>query len=477
MLEDKTVPIRQLRPVHQVVSVRLQSRFFFSGSKRYCETLRSKADPNRRKLLLTLTLVAPAFVLYLNTLKVWPMVLARHANDVAVLSAHGSTSSQTSVPRIWRFSKADSEVRQVVFAKVHKAASSTVQNILLRFAIFRDLKVLMGNQRVHLSDRVSKISNIIPHPGGQDKTFDILCSHVIYDAREIAKYFKESAVRVAILREPLHQAVSALAYYSTKWPSKALKAGQQKHPTDPINGFLQHPEDFYNLFTGPTQSYINNRMSVDLGFGLETFEQSKRSMPKIKAFLKQVEEQFDLVLISDYFHESMILMKRYLKWSMKDIVFRKNNEAKFKNDSIWRKEIKMTPAISQNFRKWNLVDYELYEHFKPIFLRKIQQEPMFEEEVTAYKNVLTEVEKYCSTNAKTQKFYYVPKNEWTEGFVVTSFDCELMIMSEMKFVRYAQKIQWKRYTNAHTEKLTLHGENLGSNATGKPPTARDQKLN
>ncbi|KAK3793775.1 hypothetical protein RRG08_005367 [Elysia crispata] len=49
------------------------------------------------------------------------------------------------------------KIRQVVFAKVHKAASSTLQNILLRFAMTRDLDVLLSKAGVHLNELFPKI--------------------------------------------------------------------------------------------------------------------------------------------------------------------------------------------------------------------------------------------------------------------------------------------------------------------------------
>lgn len=354
---------------------------------------------------------------------------------------------------MWTFVKADSEVRQVVFAKVHKAASSTLQNILLRFAVYRDLNLLLGNSRVHLSDRLSQITNTVPHPEGQGHKFDMLVSHVIYNSSEIDKYFSERAVRIAILREPLRQALSALAFYTSTYPTKELKSGLSKHPNDPINGFIQHPEDFYNFSTIPTMSYINNRMSLDLGFDLYTLEKSKRNQTRIDQFLKTVEENFHLVLISDLFLESMVLMRRYLNWSIKDIVFIKNNVAKFNNTSIWRREIRMNSTIAENFRKWNRVDFNLYAHFKTIFLRKIQRELLFHEEVSAYKNILKQVEHFCSSEAKGKKRLHVSGNRWTEAFTLAKFDCDLMTLEESRFITYMHHIQWKKYKVNRRKKL------------------------
>ncbi|KAK3758189.1 hypothetical protein RRG08_005369 [Elysia crispata] len=102
------------------------------------------------------------------------------------------------------------KIRQVVFAKVHKAASSTLQNILLRFAMAKDLDVLLPKTGEHLNEIFPKIhpEDLIEHAEGQK--FDILCNHLIFNEDEIAVYIPRNALRFAILREPLSQTLSAL---------------------------------------------------------------------------------------------------------------------------------------------------------------------------------------------------------------------------------------------------------------------------
>ena len=399
-----------------------------------------------RKTLLTLLALVPPVTLYLSISNIWPK-RELHLPHFKVVKAHPFNTDRP-VTRLWRLPQAEPEVRQVVFAKIHKAASSTVQNILLRFAVFRDLNVLLADRQLHLNERDGTIKKIIPHPEGEGKPFDILCSHFNYNASEIARFFPDSAARVAILREPLKQSVSALAYYSTKYPSKILKGGLRKYSTDPINGFLRHPEDFYDFNKSATYSYLNNRMSVDLGFDLKSFEAGKRNITKIQDFIKQVEEQFDLVLISDYFNESMVLLRRYLNWAMKDIIYIKRNAAKFGVDSVWRRGIVLNATELETFRKWDLVDYKLYEYFKPVFLSTIEREHLFKEEVSAYEDILKEVAKFCLTDAIKQKILHISKSEWTEEFAVTEFDCELMLFGEVKFLSYAKRLQRIRFQHA-----------------------------
>ena len=53
---------------------------------------------------------------------------------------------------------------------------------------------------------------------------------------------------------------------------------------------------------------------------------SKSNSKAIKEYVAFLEEEFDLVLIADYFDDSVVLMKRLLCWELDDVLFVKTNE-------------------------------------------------------------------------------------------------------------------------------------------------------
>ena len=342
------------------------------------------------------------------------------------------------------------EIRQVVFVKIHKAASSTMQNILLRFAMARNLKVLLPKKGHIIGQTRSAIlrKKMMPLPEGSEK-FDILCNHVVYNATVIARYFPDSAIRVAIIREPMKQVLSALTYYGVNYPTYQLKNGIRRHPHDAINGFLRHPEDFYqpHKLWGALLSYINNRMSLDLGFDSWKLQASKLNDTKIDAFIKQTDDEFDFVLLSDYFDESLVLLRRHLHWSIKDIIYIKRNEMKqLPKSSPFSREPNLTAEVINTFRKWDRVDYKLYEHFLKVFLEKINSEPKFVEEVQAFKRIQIDVEEFCLRN-DTGRVLLVEKNAWTHSFAVTRDTCILMLAPEKRIVSIARNQQRIHYRN------------------------------
>ncbi|GFS21329.1 galactose-3-O-sulfotransferase 3 [Elysia marginata] len=371
-----------------------------------------------------------------------------HKSDRVITTATIPDLKIEKSPRLFGENK-KSAVRQVVFIKVHKAASSTMQNILLRFAMARNLSVVLPRspQRTSINEVTTYIRrpNIIEQPTGQ--SFDILCNHVIYDKQEIANYIPSSAVRVAILRNPLNQALSALEYYTKYFPYAGIRDGYNRYKDDPINGFLQHPEYFCNWKTklAITYCFVNNRMSMDLGFDTsKDFELSKKNKTKINNFIKSLDNDFDLMLISDYFEESLVLLRRYLSWGWKDIIYVKINVAKHSTDSVWAKKPVMNETAQKTFHQWNIIDIEVYDHFFPLFLKRIRSEPMFSDEVIAFKGTLKRINAFCLDD-KENNLFKVTNNAWTAEFTLTKDDCELMSMKEPAIVKMARTRQLERY--------------------------------
>ena len=61
-------------------------------------------------------------------------------------------------------------------------------------------------------------------------------------------------------------------------------------------------------------------MAFDLGLEQENFSNEE----EITEFIENISKRFDLVLIAEYFDESLVLMKRMLCWDFEDIVYVKH---------------------------------------------------------------------------------------------------------------------------------------------------------
>ncbi|MBN3325547.1 G3ST2 sulfotransferase, partial [Atractosteus spatula] len=80
-----------------------------------------------------------------------------------------------------------------------------------------------------------------------------------------------------------------------------------------------------------------------------------------------IENTFDLILVSEYFDESMILLKNALCWELDDVVSFKLNSRSNKT----RQDL--SPRTMEKIKQWNSLDWKLYLHFNATFWRKIDE--------------------------------------------------------------------------------------------------------
>ena len=342
------------------------------------------------------------------------------------------------------------EIRQVVFAKIHKAASSTVQNILVRFSLLRGLDILLPKTGNHINEFQPEIDPHALIESSNGKSFDILCNHLVFNEEEIANYIPLYAFKFGILRAPLSQALSALRYYATfyTYPGTPLDKALRKYGQDPVDGFLNHPQEFCDENFKPNICYLNNRMSMDLGlsaYGLRSF---KRNHTEVQEFVAKVDRQFDLMLLFEYFDESMILLRRYLNWEMKDVIYIKVNAAPFKSKYVWNRKPVLNSAQTAKFQEWEAVDIALYDYFSAKFFRKIGEEHSFNDEVEAFKQIRSTVENFCQNEAGAKnQIKWIPSSRWTREFSVSIWDCQAMMLSEDELIKLARTAQLARLKN------------------------------
>jgi hypothetical protein len=87
----------------------------------------------------------------------------------------------------------------VVFLKTHKTGSSTIQNILLRYADMNDLVVFLPESGNHVLSRQPVSETLLPCEGSKA---DIICLHTDYKPEQLSAAIKENPTFLSILREP-----------------------------------------------------------------------------------------------------------------------------------------------------------------------------------------------------------------------------------------------------------------------------------
>ena len=197
--------------------------------------------------------------------------------------------------------------------------------------------------------------------------------------REISKY-------ITIIRNPVDNFESVFNYYNM---GKHLGLGDD--PVVSLKKFLERASSFYDT-SRAKKPMINarNPMMFDLGLSQKYF-QNYTAVTKYIDFLKK---EFDLVMIMDYYDESLILLKRLLCWEIDDILNVKVNERLDKE-----KASSLSDEVKRNIKRWNKADDLLFTYFNATFWRIIEMEGSgFYEDLSAFRKRRLKLQQMCFEN-------------------------------------------------------------------------------
>ncbi|RNA39075.1 galactosylceramide sulfotransferase-like [Brachionus plicatilis] len=145
----------------------------------------------------------------------------------------------------------------------------------------------------------------------------IFFGHTIHNSKLVRKIFpKNNSIYITIIRDPVKQFLSSLNYNPIKAKMKEL------HFRSIYNKTLTVQTNFTNY---SKVCFTRNLMSYDLGL-VKCGDYYKGSK---KQLLKEFQQDFDLVLLTEYFNEGMVLLKKFLNLSFQDIVCLTVNEGTF----------------------------------------------------------------------------------------------------------------------------------------------------
>ena len=338
--------------------------------------------------------------------------------------------------------------QHVGFVKVHKAASSTMHNILTRYALRYDLDEILNKHSIHINQNSYSIrqSSLVPTTRGRSK-YSIQCCHLIFNHKTWARFLPNDTVYVGIVREPFSQFLSAFVYYKLSMRKAYFNPIFARNPENPVEEFLNNTSAYTSRWN-TKEVMINNRMSIDFGFPLYQFESSKTNKTKISTFVNDLDRSLDIVLIAEMFDESLVLLRRLLNWTTKDIMYMKVNVFKQKESlHSWTRRKQYPSHTMELFKKYAAYDIALYDHFYKKFKQRIEAQPKdFHAEVEVFKRLKDKVAKVCSEVKDTSSTWqeHIPGTAYTSGFTLTSGDCALMTSEAKTLTQFAKKAQINR---------------------------------
>ncbi|XP_050413957.2 galactosylceramide sulfotransferase isoform X1 [Patella vulgata] len=390
---------------------------------RLCSLLRRKKHYILISLLIVSIVITIKVQMSITMIKLSPGSRFELRHSHAIISNHLTTPFPAN------------ELRHIAFLKVHKASSSTVLNIIYRFGFQRGLTfVLPRNGNNYLGGDSSSIEKRLILPPSLNKTYDMLCNHVIFNKTIFGHYLPRDTVYIAIVRDPYERFRSAYHYYRTVYKKRYLIQGP--NGTDSFEQFIANQEIYET--NNPYHSHTNNRMAVDFGFPTKYLKNST----KMLKYVQDLNLTFDLVMITERFDESMILLRRMLNWSFKDILYIKLNA--FKNKS----KNNINSTLMDKVKKFSELDYILYDYFYEKFDKLVKHQSFnFNEEVSIFISIRERMTQFCLNATSNGTYLWVADTKWSRAFTISFNDCKMMRMPELKFLGVLVKEQKSRISN------------------------------
>ncbi|XP_077516313.1 galactosylceramide sulfotransferase-like isoform X1 [Amblyomma americanum] len=240
--------------------------------------------------------------------------------------------------RLWRCRPR----RSVCFVKTHKCASSSVQNVLLRYGESHGLRFVLPPRTNYLG-HPRPFHRSMAAPSGRPP-FDVLAHHARFRESEMRAVLRPGAAFVTIVREPAALFESLYSYYDLQAKTrlsleqlgnKSL-SGQRLRRLARSRGKLGF-----------------NQMSFDLGLEPAHFGNASA----VRHFVERLDATFDLVMVAERINESLVLLRHLLCWDVDDVVVFRHNA----RQSGYRR--RLSDDLAEQLRSLNAADVQLYEHF------------------------------------------------------------------------------------------------------------------
>lgn len=338
-------------------------------------------------------------------------------------------------------------VQKVGFMKTHKTASSTVQNILMRYGRQHTWNFVMMKDGNHLGPpgkqyvlnkpfQSSWVQNVPWSSMTADQGYNALVFHTMWNQKEVESLLGEGARYFTILRDPVDQFESMYNYvhFEQKFGGLGLEEFVEHYLGGPggslsvrrVNGYLGRNQQFWDLGYAPSD--------------LDT-------LGKVKARIQEISRNFHLVMIAEDFTSSLVLLSDLLCWPLKDMSSLKlNARRKSEKDQL-------SPRAKSLLKEWLWADGLLYSYFKHVLeQRKLDYGlDKLKEKVSSLEAVNREVKDQCVTatmqNTDALDPDFQPWSKDVLGFQVNKHLpwCKYYAISENKFIDYLRELQLDRW--------------------------------
>ena len=300
---------------------------------------------------------------------------------------------------------------KIVFLKTHKTGSETMAGIFRRYAIMNNVSTLLSTRfGGHLYSQNAYHTYDPIHPKhvkmiGQNLPgahYELVTNHMTYNQPFINRMFP-NAKKISILRNPVSHLKSSWTYYyklfanNPHWEKVESEARQIMQ----LFEYLGNPLKFqYQALQLPKTAYRHLLRSQLASFGYhdKVFSQNL-GKELVSKWIHEIDQDFDLILIMEYFDYSLALLCIELCWPIEYVANLKMNEGH-------HIPVRSKAYHEELIRTINYPDFMLYEHFNRTFWERIEEVGI--ERVTELASQITELSMQLETDCVSK--YHEIKN-------------------------------------------------------------------
>ncbi|XP_070572698.1 galactosylceramide sulfotransferase-like [Ptychodera flava] len=315
-------------------------------------------------------------------------------------------------------------VRQIVFIKTHKTASSTTNTMIQHYGLKHGLVfALPKNTQLFDVNRMFSRAMMLQPTAPPDKggVFNILANHLRYNRPELQRAVP-GARYITILRHPVSKFESTFGYY---------RAAEHFNLTDyrnPLETFMESPDILMEQHSFGMKNQLRNGMMFTLGFD-HKFDDDVLAIDR---YITKLDIELDLVLLTEYYDESLLLLKKLLCWDFEDILYIP------KGYRSQNRRYNVSVGLAKKILDWNLADHRLYDHFNQTFWSKVAEYgPEFERDLAEFRTRQENFYQSCVAEDKVKML-----QNRVDGLVMrhdAPVECELGFFSVIEFYRMLKR--------------------------------------
>ncbi|XP_066297011.1 galactose-3-O-sulfotransferase 2-like [Branchiostoma lanceolatum] len=359
----------------------------------------------------------------------------QNSSDAVLGRGDRLLTSELSVPQ--RNDTCMDPVTNFVFIKVHKTASASTAVVLLRFAYKHHMIMcyprtswgIAGFRLTFPSTEIYK-SNCSRSKVFGDH-FNFLVHHTVFNKTAMDAIMKPGTKYIGIMREPQSHIRSWFFY------NRHHRIYKNQGHKNPLGEYLDNPEYFEDLASKRTRRtdigvHDRNKQAFIMGFPPDLLNTQDTGI--MDRAIWQLHQWYTFVIISEYYEESLVMLRRKMCWDLYDIL---HSTKKIHEQHTPKKYIPFTDKQLANHKRINALDYRMYDFFNRTLWKSVEEEERgkgFWEEVAYFKALVERVNTYCLT-PKNERPMEVPSSKWNKPFSVTDGFCKGLSRTPKEWAR------------------------------------------